>query len=107
MECVAEAARAVRLLTRAWFEQLQAGAGADDETGLLVRAHFLGGAVLAVIGGWARGVFGREGSDPRGAAGVEGVAWGLARGRVQGVWSSCPDLCRRAGGGGERLAGWT
>ncbi|MFG2298589.1 TetR/AcrR family transcriptional regulator [Streptomyces sp. NPDC048603] len=82
------AARLERLLAQAWFEQLldEAGPGTPDETALLMRAHFLSGGVLAVIGRWSRGEFDSVEAVPGGGAmGVDRVAeltWSLLRGRV-------------------------
>ncbi|MEU7380977.1 MULTISPECIES: TetR/AcrR family transcriptional regulator [unclassified Streptomyces] len=77
------AARLERLLAQAWFEQLltETPAGAFDETALLVRAHFLSGAMLAVIGRWARGEFDGEGEDGMSVAEVAALTWALIRDR--------------------------
>ncbi|MFE1287295.1 TetR/AcrR family transcriptional regulator [Streptomyces sp. NPDC058751] len=78
------AARLEHLLAQAWFEQLltETPAGASDETALLVRAHFLGGAMLAVIGRWTRGEF--DGEDGRGmsVAAAADLTWALIRSRL-------------------------
>ncbi|MFJ6015157.1 TetR/AcrR family transcriptional regulator [Streptomyces sp. NPDC092952] len=76
-------ARLERLLAQAWFEQLLTETPADtfDETALLVRAHFLSGAVLAVIGRWTRGEFDGEAGDGMSVAEVAALTWALIRGR--------------------------
>ncbi|MFJ3906304.1 TetR/AcrR family transcriptional regulator [Streptomyces sp. NPDC090025] len=91
------AARLEHLLARAWFEQLrdEAPEAAPDETALLVRSHFLSGAVLAVVGPWARGEFDGAGAGASTGAGtgtgagagrmsvaeVSALTWALIRGR--------------------------
>ncbi|MFJ5281336.1 TetR/AcrR family transcriptional regulator [Streptomyces parvulus] len=76
------AARLERLLAQAWFEQLLTEATPDafDETALLVRAHFLSGAVLAVIGRWVRGEFDGEQGNGMSVTGVADLTWALVRG---------------------------
>ncbi|MFH0246247.1 TetR/AcrR family transcriptional regulator [Streptomyces sp. HK10] len=76
------AARLERLLAQAWFEQLLTETPPDafDETALLVRAHFLGGALLAVIGRWARGEFDGEDENGMSVTEVADLTWALIRG---------------------------
>jgi AcrR family transcriptional regulator len=77
------AARLERLLAQAWLEQSQAEprAGALDERALLVRAHFLSGAVLTLIGRWARGEFDGESEEGMSVAEIAAQTWALIRGR--------------------------
>ncbi|MFE9174814.1 TetR/AcrR family transcriptional regulator [Streptomyces sp. NPDC007126] len=74
------AARLEQRLAQAWFDQLRAEASPDafDETALLVRAHFLSGALLAVVGRWVRGEF--EGENGMSTAELTDVTWALIRG---------------------------
>ncbi|MFJ3914149.1 TetR family transcriptional regulator [Streptomyces sp. 2132.2] len=85
------AGRLERLLAQAWFEQLltEAAPGGFDETALLLRAHFLSGAMLSVISRWTRGDFDAVGneksSEEGGALGIERIAqltWSMIRGQV-------------------------
>lgn len=83
-------ARLQRLLAEAWFEQLLAESDEEDETTLLVRAHYVSGAVLAVLSRWARGDF--EAAEDEGTSTAHGAApmdseriaqitWSLIRGK--------------------------
>ncbi|BAU81257.1 asuR2 protein [Streptomyces laurentii] len=73
------ATRLEHLLAQAWFEQLTAEPpGSPHETALQVRAHFLSGAVLAVIGRWTRGDFDGEGEDGGGGGGGNGNGNGMS-----------------------------
>lgn len=76
------AARLERLLAQAWSEQLLTGTPPDtvDERALPVRAHFLGGALLAVIGRWVRGEFDGEGENGMSVTEVADLTWALVRG---------------------------
>ncbi|MFG2115142.1 TetR/AcrR family transcriptional regulator [Streptomyces sp. NPDC048718] len=78
------ATRLEHLLAQAWFEQLTAEDPSPSRaTALRVRAHFLSGAVLAVVGRWTRGEFDGAGGDGNGmsVAEVADLTWTLVRGR--------------------------
>lgn len=78
------ASRLEQLLAQAWFEQLltEAVPGSLDETALLLRAHFLSGALVSVISQWTGGRLDRTENEEHDAVSIERIAqatWSLIR----------------------------